>query len=129
MEVSEPLMDVQVYTSPQEFMTKIQNFDYSSSNTLTELGASPMAIVYYGSPCCNIKCCIPCSCICNCHFDCGDNFIYNTLIINGEQQKYLFKNLGRLDFKICGCDPMDRFAYVKSYNLSSYEQLTANGGE
>lgn len=127
MEVTQPLMNVQVYASPQEFINQIQNLPYINKS-LEELAASPVAIVYYGGPCCNIKCCIPCSCFFNCNCDCGDNFTYNTLVINNEEQKYLFKNLGRLDCKICSTDNMGRFAYVKNLNLSSYEQYGSNLG-
>ena len=127
MESSQPLMNVQVYASPEEFMGQIKSLQYISQG-LEDLRLSPTAIVYYGSPCCSVKCCLPCSCVCNCNLDCGDNFAYNTLVVNNGETKYLYRNQGRLDCKICATDAMSRFAYVKSLNLNSYEQINANLG-
>jgi hypothetical protein len=42
--------------------------------------------------------------------------------------KYLYRNQGRLDCKICGLDPFARFAYVKSLNLSAYNQINEGAG-
>lgn len=127
MESSQPLMNVQVYASPEEFMGQIKSLQYISQG-LEDLRLSPTAIVYYGSPCCSVKCCLPCSCVCNCNLDCGDNFAYNTLVVNNGETKYLYRNQGRLDCKICGCDPFARFAYVKSLNLSAYNQINEGAG-
>ena len=63
-----------------------------------------------------------------CSCDCGDNYLYNTLVCNGGVTKYLYKNLGRLDCKICAADNMARFVYVKSFNVGSYAQIGAEGG-
>ena len=127
MEDSKPLMNVQAYASPDEFMGQIKSLQYISQG-LEELRSSPTAIVYYGSPCCSVKCCLPCSCIFNCKLDCGDNFTYNTLVVNNGESKYLYKNLGRLDCKICATDLISRFAYVKSLNLNSYDQINSDLG-
>lgn len=116
------------YESQTQFMGAIQNMRYIS-NPLDELAASSTAIVFYGSPCCNLKCLIPCSCICNCSCDCGDNYQYSTLLSINAETKFLFKNIGRLDCKLCSADRMSRFSYCKSYNLSSYEQFSSNPGE
>jgi hypothetical protein len=121
------LLNIPKYESPDQFIGEIKKMQYIS-NPLNELAISPMAVVYYGTPCCNLKCCLPCSCICSCSLDCGDNFHYSTLISNNGEQKYLFKNLGRLNCKICSCDRMSRFAYCKSFNLSSYDQFSSNAG-
>ena len=50
MESSQPLMNVQAYASPDEFMGQIKSLQYISQG-LEELRLSPTAIVYYGSPC------------------------------------------------------------------------------
>ena len=121
------LLNIPKYESPDQFIGEIKKMQYIS-NPLNELAISPMAVVYYGTPCCNLKCCLPCSCICSCSLDCGDNFHYSTLISSNGEQKYLFKNLGRLNCKICSCDRMSRFAYCKSFNLSSYDQFSSNAG-
>lgn len=127
MESAQPLMNVQVYASPGEFMGQIKNIQYISKG-LEELRTSPAAIVYYGTPCCNIQCCLPCSCLCSCNCDCGDNFIYNTLVFNNGESKYLYRNLGRLDCSVCPSGPMGRFAYVKSLNLASFDQISSGLG-
>ena len=121
------LLNISKYDSPDQFMGDIQKMQYIS-NPLNELAISPTAVVYTGTPCCNLKCCIPCNCIFSCSLDCGDNFVYSTLVSNNGEQKYLFKNLGRLNCKICSSDRMSRFAYCKSYNLSSYDQFSSNAG-
>ena len=129
MEVSEakqPLMDVMVYNSPEEFNNKIQEIPYISGG-LTDLANSPAAVVYFHAPCCALKC--PCAFLCKCNCtDCGENFFYNTLVLNNGDIKYLYRNQGRLDCKICGCDPFARFAYVKSLNLSAYNQINEGVG-
>ena len=129
MEVSEakqPLMDVMVYNSPEEFNNKIQEIP-SISGGLTDLANSPAAVVYFHAPCCALKC--PCAFLCKCNCtDCGENFFYNTLVLNNGDIKYLYRNQGRLDCKICGCDPFARFAYVKSLNLSAYNQINEGAG-
>jgi len=113
------------YASPTDFNGKIQAIQYISSG-IDELRASPTAIVYYGADCC--KCQGACCCVFKCSCDCGDNYLYNTLVCNGGVTKYLYKNLGRLDCKICAADNMARFAYVKSFNVGSYAQIGAEGG-
>ena len=127
MESSQPLMNVQAYASPDEFMGQIKSLQYISQG-LEDLRTSPTAIVYYGTPCCSVKCCLPCSCIFNCKLDCGDNFAYNTLVVNNGETKYLYRNIGRLDCKICATDAISRFAYVKSLNLNSYDQINSGLG-
>lgn len=122
-----PLLNIPQYNSPEEFMGAIQKLQYIN-NPLNELATSSLAIVYYGVPCCNLKCLIPFNCLLNCCTDCGDNFIYNTLIHTNGEQKYLFKNVGRLDCKLCSCDNMDRFSYCKSFNIPSFDQLSSNLG-
>ena len=117
-EAKQPLMDVMVYNSPEEFNNKIQEIPYISGG-LTDLANSPAAVVYFHAPCCALKC--PCAFLCKCNCtDCGENFFYNTLVLNNGDIKYLYRNQGRLDCKICGCDPFARFAYVKSLNLCAY---------
>ena len=86
------------YASPADFNGKIQAIQYISSG-IDELRASPTAIVYYGVDCCKCQGC--CSCVFKCNCDCGDNYLYNTLVCNSGVTKYLYKNLGRLDCKIC----------------------------
>ena len=113
------------YASPADFNGKIQAIQYISSG-IDELRASPTAIVYYGVDCCKCQGC--CSCVFKCNCDCGDNYLYNTLVCNSGVTKYLYKNLGRLDCKICATDNMARFAYVKSFNVGSYDQIAAEGG-
>ena len=113
------------YASPTDFNGKIQAIQYISSG-IDELRASPTAIVYYGADCC--KCQGACCCVFKCSCDCGDNYLYNTLVCNGGVTKYLYKNLGRLDCKICAADNMARFAYVKSFNVGSYAQIGTEGG-
>ena len=54
MEDIQPLMNVQAYASPDEFMGQIKSLQYISQS-LEELRANPTAIVYYGSPCCSVK--------------------------------------------------------------------------
>lgn len=118
-ESSQPLMNVQVFASPTQFMDQIKSIQYIQDTGLEELKATPVAIVYYGTPCCNIQCCLPCCCF-NCSCDCGDNFIYHTLIPFGQQFKFLYQNIGRLDCKLCSTDPMSRFSYVKSLSLTNF---------
>ncbi len=127
MEASQPLMNVQNFATPEQFMTQIQNIQYISSG-LEDLRTAPIAVVYYGIKCCDIKCVLPCSCLFHCNMDCGDNFTYNTLVMNNGELKYLYKNIGRLDCKICASSNIDRFAYVRSLNLSSYEQINGDLG-
>lgn len=111
------------YENQNQFMTAIQNMKYIS-NPLAELANSPSAIVYYGSPCCSLKC--ACNCLCKFNCDCGDNYIYSTLIPTNGEQRYLFKNLARLDCKICSSDKKTRFSFCKSFNLTSFEQFSLN---
>ena len=120
-----PLLNIKNYESHEQFIGEIQKIQYVS-NPLNELVTSSSAIVYSWTPCCNARCLIPCSCIFNCN--CGDNFKYSILISNNLEQKYLFNNLGRLDCKLCSCDRMSRYAYCKSFNISSYDQFSSNAG-
>ena len=75
-----------VFVSAAAFMGKIQGIPYISQG-LQELGASPTAIVYSNGPCCSCRCVFPCHFNC----DCGDNYTYNTLVINNGETKYLYK--------------------------------------
>lgn len=112
-----------VFVSAAAFMGKIQGIPYISQG-LQELGASPTAIVYSNGPCCSCRCVLPCHCNC----DCGDNYTYNTLVINNGETKYLYKNLARLGCTLCASGPMGRFSFIKCLNLSSYDEIAAGLG-
>ena len=128
MESSQPLMEVKTYATPEEFMEQIKNMKYISQG-LDELRSSLTAIIYTSSPCCSPHIPIPLGCILNLSADCGLSSTYNTLVLNNGEAKYLYKNFGRLNFKICATDLMSRFAHLKSYNLSSYDQISSDLGK
>ena len=114
------------FESSKEFLETLEKATFIE-NPLKELASSPTAIVYFGTPCCTLKCCIPCNFLkCNC--DCGDYYAYNTLTVNGDVQKYLFKNLARLNCSIFCTDLINRFDYCKSISLSSYSQYSSDAG-
>ena len=101
------------FESSKEFLATLEKATFIE-NPLNELASSPTAIVYYGTPCCTLKCCIPCNCL-KCKCDCGDFFAYNTLTVNGDVQKYLFKNIARLNCSIFCTDLINRFDYSKVF--------------
>jgi hypothetical protein len=114
------------FESSKEFLATLEKATFIE-NPLNELASSPTAIVYYGTPCCTLKCCIPCNCL-KCKCDCGDFFAYNTLTVNGDVQKYLFKNIARLNCSIFCTDLINRFDYCKSISLSSFDQYSSDAG-
>ena len=115
------------FQSPNDFFSKIEKVIYID-NPLNELAISPSAIVYYGSPPCTLKCFCPMKCI-KCDCDCSDYYRYNTLTVNGGVQKYLFKNIVKLDCDICGCTGLiNRFAYCKSFSINSFDQYSSDAG-
>ena len=109
------------YESSKDFLTTIEKVVYVN-NPLNEIASSPTAIVYYGTPCCSFKCCVPCNC------ECGDIYTYSTLTVNGNEQKYLFKNIARLKCNIFCSDLINRFDYCKSLSLSSFDQYSSDAG-
>lgn len=113
--------------NPQQFSEMIQKMNYINS-PLSELAAAPSAIVYIGTPCCSIRCCVPISCCCNCVCDCADYYRYNTLINANGVQKFLFKNITKINCSICSTDKVSRFDSCKSFALSSYDQYSADDG-
>ena len=115
------------FASSKDFIAKIEKVAFIE-NPLNELASSPTAIVYYGSKCCSLKCFIPCSCLFNCDCDCGDKYAYNTLAVKGDLQKYLFKNIARLDCSICCTDLINRFDYCKSFSIASFDQFSTDAG-
>ena len=97
------------------------------SNPLSDLASVPSAIVYYGTPCCSLRCCVPCSCLfCNC--DCNDYYNYTTLINVGGANKCLFKNLTTLNCSLFSTDKVARFSSCKSFAVSSYDEYSAKEG-
>ena len=113
------------FNTNQEFYDGLKKLNYSN-NPLNDLASASSVIVYYGTPCFNLRCCIPLSCLkCNC--TCDDYFNYTTLI-NGRPQKFLFKNIAKLNCSICSLDKVSRFANCKSYSLSSYDEYSKEGG-
>ena len=115
------------FASSRDFMTKIEKVTYIE-NPLNELATSPTAIIYYGTPCCTLKCLIPCSCLFNCNCDCGDKYAYNTLTVNDGLQKFLFNNLARLNCSLCCTNLINRFDYCKSFSMTSYDQFSSGTG-
>lgn len=109
------------FQTEQDFLTYLGKAIYIE-NPLIELANSPTAIVYYGTKCCNLRCCVPCSCVCECKCDCADYFKYNTLTVIDGQKKYLFKNIVKLKCNICCTDVINRFEYCKDFSMTSYDQ-------
>lgn len=123
METNSSQLNALQYESPNDFFSKIEKASYIE-NPLNELASSSSAIIYYGAPCCTLRCCIPIKCSC----DCADYYNYNTLAVNGGVEKYLFKNNVKLDCNICCSNLFNRFAYCKSISLSSYNQYSSDSG-
>lgn len=101
-----------------QFSQDVQKMNFISS-PLGELASSPTAIVFIGTKCCSLRC--PVSC-------CGEYYAYNTLTNVNGVQKFLFKNIARLNCSICSSDRISRFDSCKSLALSSYDQFTAPDG-
>ena len=124
IEPTQPLMNVKTFNSQEEFLDNIKSIPYISGG-LDDLANSQTAIIYFNAASCRPKCVLPCSSLFNCNFsDLGDTFIYNTLLVNNGELKYLYKSIGRLDCKICACNLFNKFTYVKSSNLGSYNEVT-----
>jgi hypothetical protein len=115
------------YASNQQFYEQMKSIQYIN-DPLVDLAKVPSAIVYYGTPCCSLRCCVPLTCLlCACG-TCDDYYNYTTLINVGGVQKCLFKNIAKLNCSICGFDKATRFAYCKSLSFSSYDEYSAKEG-
>lgn len=126
MQNSPDSLKAQNYESSKDFLTQCEKVVYVD-NPLNELASSPTAIVYFGTPCCTLKCCVPC-CLIRCNCDCGDYYTYSTLTVKGDEQKYLFKNVARLKCSILCTDLINRFDYCKSMSLTSFDQILSDAG-
>lgn len=101
-----------------QFSQDIQKMNFISS-PLGELASSPTAIVFFGTNCCGCKC--PVSC-------CSEYYKYSTLINANGVQKFLFKNIAKINCSFCSTDKISRFDSIKSFALSSYDQFNAEDG-
>ena len=101
--------------NPEQFQNLVKTLNYISS-PLIELGSSNSAKVFYRRICCRGK-----SCNCGCGI-----YKYNTITKSNGIKNFLFKNVAKLNCSLCKEDRILRFAYCKSYTLSSYEQYTSN---
>ena len=97
------------------FTSNLQNMTYIS-NALTELASSPSAIVFRNTLCCPIKWK---------YFCCGNFFPFTTLVNDGVTQKFLFKNLGLTQCSISPGDTLKKFASIKSFSLTSFDQYSS----
>jgi len=104
--------------SPEQFQDLVKNINYIN-NPLIELNSSPSAIVHYRRLCCRGK-----SCNCGCGI-----YRYHTITSPNGIKNYLFKNVAKLNCSLCSSDRILRFAYCKSYTLSSYDQYSSDNGE
>ena len=104
--------------SPEQFQDLVKTLNYIN-NPLNELGLSPSAIVHYRRDCCRGK-----SCNCGCGI-----YKYHTITRSNGINNYLFKNVAKLNCSLCASDRILRFAYCKSYTLSSYDQYSSDNGE
>ncbi len=109
-----------------QFTQDIQKMNFISS-PLGELASSPSAIVFIGTKCCSLRCCIPIGCCCN-GCTCGEYYRYNTLTNVNGVQKFLFKNIAKLNCSLCSTDKISRFDSCKSMALSSYDQYNSDDG-
>ena len=103
--------------SIDDFTFGLNNFSFVQ-NPLNDLALSSSVVVYYGKSCCSSKYCTPCKCS-------GDQSIYrtyNTMIINPNDKKYLFKNVVKLNCFSCSLNTMSRFNISKSFSSTSLDQ-------
>ena len=99
---------------PEVFNTTLQNMTYISS-PLGELASSPSAIVFRNTLCCPIKWK---------YFCCGNIYPFTTLLNDGVNQKFLFKNIGLTECSVCAGDQFTKFHNITSFSLSSFEQYS-----
>ena len=115
------------YDTNQQFLDQIKSLAFLK-NPLIDLAGASSATVYYGSPCCALRCCVPLNCL-KCVCSCEDNYRYTTLINNGGiESKFLFRNWVTLNCNIFALNKLSRYKTCKSYTYSSYEDLTNDAG-
>jgi hypothetical protein len=114
------------FDTNQQFFDQMKSLQYLK-NPLSDLASAPSAIVYFGTPCCDLRCCVPLNCV-RCVCNCDENFRYTTLIKNGDTKQFLFRNWVTLSCNVLGCDKLCRYKTCKSCTFSSYEDYTNDVG-
>lgn len=115
------------YETNQKFYDQMKTLQYLN-NPINDLAKAPSAIVYFGTPCCDLRCCVPLSCL-KCVCSCEDNYRYTTLINNGSGvSQFLFKNWATLSCSILGLSKECRYKTCRSLTFSSYDDYENDGG-
>ena len=115
------------YETTEAFYDQMKALEYLN-NPLNDLASVNSAIVYYGTPCCNLRCCVP-LCFLSCNCNCDENFKYTTLIDKGGPAKqFLFQNIATLSCSVLGCDKVCRYKTCRSLTYSSYDDYSNQAG-
>lgn len=125
MELSSDPMNntkTEMLETDEQFKDVLKALQYIN-DPLNDLASSPSAVVYYRTPCCDMRCCFPtCGGSDKC---CDSTYKYNTLVKVGGGKKYLFSNFATLS--CVGCME-NRFEKCTSYTYSNYEEYSSNKG-
>ncbi len=107
------------YDTKYKFYDKMKTLKYLN-NPIKDLAMAPLAIVYFGILCFDLRCCVPLSRLkCICSYE--DNYRYTTLINNGNGiSQFLFRNWATISCSILGLSKECRYKTCRSLIFSPY---------